>query len=227
MGARGGGVTPTPSSSAALVLPLPLLPLPPLVSLLDRLLVASLISTSTAVSPCVCPCEPASELLRHAAQPQPLRSACAPEPTPHLIIQDMSTAFHRRHGRQEPGQGRGQPPSPGQGSLVSAGDLVELPHKLLLYPSHSWGPLMAPLPGHPRKRAARSPQLILPLLWTTPQEGSANSVSQLLASLTPDSSIQPPPDPTPPPPSRWLLETPWESHLFEWGGGGQRRKRAG
>lgn len=55
MGARGGGVTPTPSSSAAPALPLPLLPLLPLVSLLDRLLVASLISTRTAVSPCVCP----------------------------------------------------------------------------------------------------------------------------------------------------------------------------
>lgn len=61
VGARGGGVTPTPSSSAALMMPLPLLPLLPLVSLLDRLLVASLISTSTAVSPCVCPCERASE----------------------------------------------------------------------------------------------------------------------------------------------------------------------
>lgn len=81
MGARGGGVTPTPSSSAALVLPLLLLPLLLLVSLLDRLLVASLISTSTAVSPCVCPCERASEGVsaappRRAAPAAPL-SMCS------------------------------------------------------------------------------------------------------------------------------------------------------
>lgn len=129
MGARGGGVTPTPSSSAALVLPVPPLPLPPLVSLLDRLLVASLISTSTAVSPCVCPCEQASELLRHAVQPQPLRSACAPEPTPCLIIQDMSTAFRRQHRRQEPGRGR-QPPAQDRDSWSLLETLLSCPQTL-------------------------------------------------------------------------------------------------
>lgn len=203
MGAPGGGVTPTPSSSAALVLPLLLLPLLPLVSLLDRLLVASLISTSTAVSPCVCPCERASErgssLLRHAAQPQPLCSACAPEPTPCLIIQDMSTAFHRRHGQQEPGQGRGRPPAQDRDPRSLPETLSGCPpNSCSIYPSHSWGPQMVPLPGHTGKSAAPSALGSFCHFWTTPQEGSANSIVRLLASLIPGSSTQPPPDPTTP-----------------------------
>lgn len=184
MGAPGGGVTPTPSSSAALVLPLLLLPLLPLVSLLDRLLVASLISTSTAVSPCVCPCERASErgssLLRHAAQPQPLCSACAPEPTPCLIIQDMSTAFHRRHGQQEPGQGRGRPPAQDRDPGLCLRPCRAAPQTLALYTlvthgglrwSHSQatqGRVLHPAPSAPSATFGPHPRRGQP----TPSSGS-------------------------------------------------------
>lgn len=124
MGARGGGVTPTPSSSAALVLPLPLLPLLPLVSLLDRLLVASLISTSTAVSPCVCPCERASERGSSAAPPRraapaALLSMCSGA---HPVLNNSghvnSVSPAARAAGARPGEGAA--PSPGQGSPVSA-----------------------------------------------------------------------------------------------------------
>lgn len=125
MGAPGGGVTPTPSSSAALVLPLLLLPLLPLVSLLDRLLVASLISTSTAVSPCVCPCERASKRAREQpapprrAAPAALLSMCSGA---HPVLNNSghvnSVSPAARAAGARPGAGAA--PSPGQGSPVSA-----------------------------------------------------------------------------------------------------------
>lgn len=151
-------------------------------------------------------CVPASErvsegaaLLRHAVQPQPLCSACAPEPTPCLIIQDMSTAFHRRHGQQEPGQGRGQPPAQDRDPRSLPETLSGCPpNSCSIYPSHSWGPQMVPLPSHTGMSAAPRVLGSFCHFWTTPQEGSANSIVQLLASPIPDSSTQPPPDPTTP-----------------------------
>lgn len=161
MGARGGGVTPTPSGSAAPALPLPLLPLLPLACLSPR------------SSPCGFPyqhqhsCQPlrvslrASEgareqaLLRHAAaQPQPLRSACALEPTPCLIIQDMSTAFHRRALAREagarPGRENAPPLRPALPQPRMESPVLRVLLKLSLYLSQLWG-----LPESPSLRPSR------------------------------------------------------------------------
>ena len=140
-------------------------------------------------------------------QPQPLRSACAPEPTPCLIIQDMSTAFHRRHGRQEPGQGRGAAPSLGQGSPGPAWNLIGRP------PNSCYTLVTRGVPTWPHSQATReevctqeSLAYSATFLDHTP-EGSDNSIPHLLASLTPNSSTQPPPDLSTPltAPSRELL----------------------
>ena len=131
MGARGGGVTPTPSSSAALVLPLLLLPLLLLVSLLDRLLVASLISTSTAVSPCVCPCERASEGVsaappRRAAPAAPLSMCSGAHPVLNNSGHVNSASPAALAAGARPGAGAA--PSPGLGSPAPAfNNLVGLP----------------------------------------------------------------------------------------------------
>lgn len=161
MGARGGGVTPTPSSSAALVLPLPLLPLLPLVSLLDRLLVASLISTSTAVSPCVCPCERASERVSERgssapprrAAPAALLSMCSGA---HPVLNNSghvnSVSPAARAAGARPGAAGSPPPGTGIPGLCCWRPCRAVPqNSCSVCPSHSWGPQMVPLPGHTGK----------------------------------------------------------------------------
>lgn len=165
-----------------------------LVSLLDRLLVASLISTRTAVSPCVCPCEQASErareqaLLRHAAQPQPLRSACALEPTPCLIIQDMSTAFHRRALAWEAGArpGRENPrPTP----ALDGGPGIRGASKTPTIPCQLWGPQIAQSQATQGMRLCSECPAPFPSLFPDHTPQMVNQ-PHLLASLTPDSSLQ-------------------------------------
>lgn len=95
----------------------------------------------------------------------------------------------------------GGSPQPRTGIPCPCPDLVGPPPKLLLYPSCSWGspPVPTPRPRREEGCTQRS-RLVLPLFWTTPQEGSASSISHLLASRIPGflTRAQPPPDPTTP-----------------------------
>lgn len=99
----------------------------------------------------------------------------------------MSTAFHRRHWRQEPGQGRGQSPCPGQGSPAPALDLVRCPPNS----GYSLGTRGVPRRLHSQATQGRDLHPESSVHSATfrdhAQEGSANSIP-----LLPDSCRQHP-----------------------------------
>lgn len=181
------------------MMPLPLLPLLPLVSPRSSPCGFPYQHQHSCQPPCVCPRERASEQGASAAPPRrpcsPSRSAQhAPEPTPCLIIQDMSTAFHRRHGQQEPGQGGGSP----QPRTGISGPCLE-PHREV---SNSCYTLVTRgVPTWPHSQATGEERLALRVLslfchfsGPHPESKQPTHPSTSWPSLTPNTSTQPPPD---------------------------------
>ena len=178
-------------------------------------------------------CVPASERVSEGASAAPPRRAAPAAPLSmcsgaHPVLNNSghvnSVSPAARAAGARPGEGGSPQPRTGI-SRPCLGPHREAP-KLLLHPHHAWGPHLAPLPGHQgRGLHPESLAYSATFLDHTP-EGSDNSIPHLLASLTPNSSTQPPPDLSTPltAPSRELLR---KATCLNEGGEGRAENRTG